>query len=176
VPLPIHPGAKPPPTFDDPIGALYACHRRIEAHAAIFVRIADALRDPARLGEAQEALAGPLHYFETAGKLHSLDEDGSLFPRLHDVPALGELEIEHRAHEAIFLALADCAAQIRAATPAAPPAKDVVDAFASHAAALASAYADHIAREEREVFPLGAALPAAELRAIGLEMRLRRGS
>ncbi len=170
--LPILPGSKPPPHFDDPIAALTACHRRIEAHAATFVRIAAALHDPARLAEAREALAGPIAYFEGAGKLHSLDEDGSLFPRLHDLPVLTDLEIEHRAHEAIFLALRDCAARITAE----PPDAQVIDAFAAHAHALAAGYADHIRREEAEVFPAASALPAPELRAIGLEMRLRRGA
>lgn len=171
--LPILGGA-PPPTFDDPLAALLACHRRLEAQLATLGRIAVALRDAdaARVAEAKAALAAPLAWFEGPGKLHALDEDGSLFPRLHDLPALSELELDHRTHEAIFLALRDCARALQA-LPDAPAA--LVEAFAAHATALGAAYADHLRREEAEVFPAAAELPPAELRAIGIEMRLRRG-
>lgn len=170
--LPILPGAKPPPNFDDPLAALLACHRRIEGQLATLARIAGVVGDPARLAEVKAALPAALLYFDTAGRLHSLDEDGSLFPRLHDLPELDTLEMEHRVHEAMYLALRSCAQHILAADAVSA---DLAEAFRSHAAALTAAYADHIRVEETVVFPAARALPEAEIRAIGIEMRLRRG-
>jgi hypothetical protein len=175
VTTPIRLGGPPPAAADDPLGALTQCHRRTEAQLAALGRIAAALAQPARVAEARAAIPVAIAFFEGPARLHTLDEEGSLFPRLHDLPALDTLETEHRAHEAIFLALRDCAAAIHAAPEGEAPA-ELVAAFADHARALADAYVDHMRVEETVVFPAARAqLPEPELRAIALEMRLRRG-
>ena len=70
------------PTFEDPLGMLRACHRRIE-------RALDALQllvereQQEGLGEgARESLRQILHYFATGVPRHAKDEEESLFPRM----------------------------------------------------------------------------------------------
>jgi hemerythrin-like domain-containing protein len=157
-------GSRPPPSFDDPVGVLDACHRRIEDRLALLERAIAALPAP----EAVAALADVVRHFDTAGVRHTEDEEQSVFPRLPREPILAELEADHRAAEAIYLAFRTVASRV-AAEPS------LRDELASHAAALAAAYRGHIRREEAELFPRARALSPAELRAVGIEMRLRRG-
>jgi hemerythrin-like domain-containing protein len=165
-------GRKPPPSFDDPVGMLIACHGRIHAQLETLERVVAALREGGvdRVAAARLALADPLRYFTEAGVRHSLDEDASVFPRVQH-PAIAELTVEHRELEAIFLALRTVALRVVAGETR----PEVVDDLASHVEALARGYREHMRREEADVFPLVAALEEKELRAIGLEMRIRRG-
>ena len=73
-------GASPPPSFDDPIGMLEACHRRIEQKLEALARASAALATdtPAALA----ALAEVVGYFDQAGTRHKEDEEFSLFPRV----------------------------------------------------------------------------------------------
>ena len=162
-------GSKPPPSFDDPVGVLETCHRKIEERLAALVRAAAAPSHP----ETANVLRDFMQYFDTGGVKHTLDEEASIFPR---VRAEGEaadelletLEAEHRTAEAIYLAVRTVAQRIIDAPDAAAD-------LATQAAALDAAYREHIAREESALFPRIRALDAAQLRAIGLEMKLRRG-
>jgi hemerythrin-like domain-containing protein len=153
-------GSRPPPTFDDPVGVLGACHRRIEDRLATLERALAALPAP----EARAALADVMRYFDGAGVRHTEDEEQSVFPRLERTPLLADLEADHRAAEAIYLSFRMLATQD-------PPPPEI----ATHAEALCRAYRAHIQREEAQLFPLARALAPEELRAIGIEMRLRRG-
>jgi hemerythrin-like domain-containing protein len=165
-------GRKPPPGFDDPVGMLLACHGRIHAQLEILERVVTAFREGGddRLTAARLALADPLRYFAEAGVRHSLDEDASVFPRVVH-PATAELTTEHRELEAIFMALRTVAVKMIAGDTS--PA--LVDDLAQHVAALATGYREHMRKDETDVFPLVAALDEKELRAIGIEMRIRRG-
>jgi hemerythrin-like domain-containing protein len=165
------------PSFDDPIAVLTGCHRRIESNLATLGRIVAALRaadaTPEQQAEARAALAGPLRYFDRAAVLHAEDEDRSLFPRLREaglVTNTDDLTDDHRAHEAMYLALR--AVATRLAGGEANPA--FVDELDLHLGALAGAYAAHIRHEEQALFPLASKLPDVQLRAIGLEMQVRR--
>ncbi len=164
-------GSKPPPSFDDPVAVLESCHRKIEERLAAILRVA---ADPSH-PEAANVLRDALQYFDTGGVKHTLDEDASIFPRLRGEGAdelLETLEEEHRTAEAIYLAVRTVAQRIVDAPEAAA---EVAADLATQAAALDAAYREHIAREEAELFPRIRALDAAQLRAIGLEMKLRRG-
>ena len=165
-------GAKPPPDYSDPVGFLSACHRRIEAQFASLDRMLAALRsgEPAHVLAARAALADPIKYFAEAAAKHSLDEEASVFPRIQH-PAVHELASEHREHEAMYLALRTVGLRVAGGETEAR----LVDDLALHAGAMQAAYAEHIRREETDLFPLVAALDAKELRAIGIEMRIRRG-
>lgn len=160
------------PDFADPIGMLEACHRRIEKHLAIAAKAAAALRDPAQVLEARRALRVVLVYFDGPAVTHALDEDASLFPRLQH-PALHDLTAEHREHEAIYLAMRTVARKL--ADEGTEPSGELIDELETHLRALAQAYGEHITREETEIFPLARALDAKEQRAMGIEMRIRRG-
>jgi hemerythrin-like domain-containing protein len=165
-------GAKPPPDYSDPVGMLGACHRRIEAQLASLERIVNALRtgDAAHVLAARAALADPIKYFAEAGARHTLDEEASVFPRIQHA-RIAAITAEHREHEAMYLALRTVGLRIAAGETEAR----LVDDLALHAGAMSAAYAEHIRHEESELFPLVAALDAKELRAIGIEMRIRRG-
>jgi hemerythrin-like domain-containing protein len=165
-------GKKPPPGFDDPVGMLKQCHRRIEARLDSLPRIAAALREGR--DEARPALADVVAHFDNAGRRHTEDEEFSLFPRIagdHTNALLARLENEHREHDAIYLAFRAVSRKIIDDGPT----PRLVDELAQHTAALSAAYRDHIAVEEQHLFPAAAVLDEAQLRAIGIEMRLRRG-
>jgi hemerythrin-like domain-containing protein len=165
-------GKQSAPDFSDPIGFLEACHRRIEQRLDVLARVPAALRtgEAGSGDEARQALTAFLRHFDDAAVKHSLDEEASLFPRLKH-PLVDELIAEHREHEAIYLALRDAARRVIAREAAAR----LVDDLDEHGRAMSAAYRDHIRREEAEIVPLARQLDGRELRAIGLEMRIRRG-
>jgi hemerythrin-like domain-containing protein len=164
-------GQSQTPDFTDPIGMLVACHRRIEKHLAIVARSLGALRggDAALVHEARRALRVAQLYFDGPAVLHAQDEEASLFPRLQHA-LVHELALEHREHEAIYLALRSVMERLQSeVTPA------LCDELELHLTALTHVYMDHMRREEDELFPVARRLELREMRAIGLEMRLRRG-
>ena len=178
--MPIVIGAKPESNFTDPIGLLTDCHRRIERFLSILVKLG------ANAGtldqERRTALDTALKYFREAAPKHTADEEETLFPRLRslDRPEVAgvlqkveSLETDHaradRAHAEI-----DALGQqwLRAGTLEAPGA----ERFRALAAELEELYRNHIAIEEREVFPLAAvSLAKPERDAMGTEMAARRG-
>lgn len=165
--IPTRIGAGPPPSFDDPVAVLLRAHEQLESRLATLERAAAALSTTP--DEALQAIRDVLRHLEGPGLRHTEDEEFSVWPRVNDEPIaalLDELGLEHRAMEAITLALRDVMA--RAAPPLYPE-------LVAHATALAAAYRDHLRKEEERLFPLARALDPAELRAIGIEMRLRRG-
>ena len=168
---PLLPGLRPPPADDDPVGLLRHCHGKIRGRLDSLPRIAAALREPGRSDEARTALAEVLGFFETSVARHHEDEEFSLFPRLQDDPAtnalLDAIGAEHRTLEAIFLALKTILPRL--------PSREALADLDDHLPVFVSTYREHLEREEREVFERAVTLPPAELRAIGIEMRLRRG-
>lgn len=151
-----------PPSYDDPVAVLLHHHqnarRAIQALGAAL----------AAGGDVRAAVETALAFFTGPGARHHEDEEHSVFPRLHRSQLLDDLAAEHRVQEAIILSLKTIADRLRDDLSVAPE-------LAVHAAALEAALADHHTREETDVFPAARALPPAELRAIGLEMRIRRG-
>src|SRR5687767_6678845 len=163
-------GGKAPPGYDDPAGMLVHCHAKLEQKLGSLPKICAALR--AGDGEAMRALAAIVQHFDTAAVKHTEDEEFSVFPRLSSAAAralIDKLDAEHREHEAIYLAFRTVAKKIL------DEHGDIFDELEQHAAALSSAYREHIALEERDLIPEVKALAPPELRAIGLEMRMRRG-
>jgi iron-sulfur cluster repair protein YtfE (RIC family) len=160
-------GAGPPPSFDDPIAFFLHCHRRFEERLATLERAAAALEPSPE--EAAATLRDALGQLETASLRHTEDEELSVWPRVVDEEIrerLDDLTAEHRAVEAIQLALRDVVARL---APALYP------ELRAHVAALAAAYRDHMRKEEELVMPRLGKLDPAEVRAIGIEMRIRRG-
>jgi hemerythrin-like domain-containing protein len=79
--MPVVINARPERGFDDPIGLLGDCHRRIERFLSVLARVAAEGRGPldAATGAAFE---NALRYFRDAAPKHTADEEHSLFPRL----------------------------------------------------------------------------------------------
>ena len=163
-------GEKPPASFADPIGVLAACHRRIEDRLATLERAAAALDE--RRDEALAAMNDALAWLMTSGARHTDDEEASLFPRLVGAgeadALLAELGSQHRTTEAILLALRTALGHAASEEAARAEAR-------LHVAALCADLREHIALEDEKLLPAARRLDEAELRAIGIEMRLRRG-
>ncbi len=167
--------------FDEPLGLLSDCHRRIERFLAALAAVASR-GGAALVPQDRRLLETALHYFATAGPRHTADEEESLFPRLRasgDPQAAGaldgvqRLESDHRAAERHHAAVDDLGRRwLAEGTLAARDAASLVQ----HLEALEQIYGAHIAVEDRELFPAAARLLSKkELEAIGREMAGRRG-
>ncbi|HZQ60630.1 MAG TPA: hemerythrin domain-containing protein [Casimicrobiaceae bacterium] len=161
------------PSFDDPLGMLHACHRRIEKQLATLDRLQRHLPEHGCDDDARNAARAILRYFDTAGVNHHADEEQSVFPRL--VQAAGteaatltaDLEREHRELAHAWAHMRPLLVGIAAGQRANLSPRDVL--------ALREAYARHIALEEQQLLPLArTSLDADALRIIGEEMAKRR--
>ncbi|MGB6829012.1 MAG: hemerythrin domain-containing protein [Terracidiphilus sp.] len=96
-------GAKHDSSFDDPIGMLKDCHRRIESFLGILCVVVDRAQGRRLTEEERDAVKATLQYFQTGGRRHTADEEESLLPRLRKSDAksfeqIDRLEDDH--HEA----------------------------------------------------------------------------
>ena len=180
--MPVTIGARREHGFDEPLGLLSDCHRRIEGFLEVMIRVLDRAGGKQLDADQRSALEASLRYFDSAAPRHTNDEEESLFPRLRasdDAAArdamarIDALEADHRRAEAMH---AEVGRLCRAWLDAGPlPAADV--ARLRHLLTdLRETYARHIAVEDDEVFPLaGRVLSEAELAQVGREMAQRRG-
>jgi hemerythrin-like domain-containing protein len=172
-------GAKPDAGFDDPIGMLKDCHRRIEQFLHVLCLVVE--RAPGRSLSEEEAAAvqSALNYFRVGGQRHTADEEESLFPRMRaetsTAGALREieaLEADHRQADELHSAVerlytswlegrtltAEDLQRLRAATER-----------------LKQLYEGHIRIEENLVFPRAAeGLDEETIAKIGAEFQARR--
>jgi hemerythrin-like domain-containing protein len=161
------------PGFDDPLGMLSACHRRIERQLETLERLQRHLPEHGCDPDARAAARAILRYFDTAARNHHADEEASVFPRLKAaLPAgadalIATIEREHAILAANWRHLRPLLAGIAAGACANLSPKQV--------AVVRGAYGRHIALEESELIPLAARMLDAEtLAAIGREMAVRR--
>jgi hemerythrin-like domain-containing protein len=163
------------PGFDDPLGMLAACHRRIERELATLDRLQRHLPEFGCDHASRTAALAVMKYFDGAAPNHHLDEEESLFPRLRALPdiraeaLIDALERDHGALASAWRRLRPLLASIAAGVRANLSPKQVSE--------LSVAYVAHIAREESALIPLAAqALDADALRQIGREMAARRNT
>ena len=180
--MPIVIGAKPESNFTDPIGLLTDCHRRIERFLSVLAQVAAQARGGTLSAEQRVALDTALRYFREAAPKHTADEESTLFPRLRlcDRPELqaafariDSLEQDHvranRGHEEV-----DRLGQTWLESGSLPPPD--AERLSVVLAELGELYREHIAVEERELFPAASGVLApADRAAIGAEMAARRG-
>lgn len=171
-------GAKPDSGFDDPIGMLKDCHRRIEHFLDILCMVAERAHSRSLTAEERSAVQAALQYFHVGGERHTADEEESLFPRLRGESAAGSLEDvdrlesdHHRAaglHESvdwiytawISAGMLEFGEQHR---------------LLSQMRQLKQLYSEHIQIEETVVFPRAAQLLNGQaLAAMGSEFIARR--
>lgn len=168
--------------FDTPLGLLSDCHRRIEQFLSVLATIADVRCGAALTEPDRQALEGALRYFDTAARRHAADEEESLFPRLRAadhpkakaaVETLNRLEADHRTAEEHHAAVHTLGTRwLSEGILSAGDARRLGE----HVAELKRLYTEHIAIEDRELFPAaGRVLSRAELEAVGREMAERRG-
>jgi hemerythrin-like domain-containing protein len=178
--MPVQIGGKPESAFDNPLGLLSDCHRRIEHFLEILLDVAETNSEELGTNE-RKALEVALRYFREAAPKHTLDEEESLFPRMRAArddsgKAFEVLDSLHREHE-------DADAQHRIvdeigcawlSSGRLGPADRQL--FQETLSSLQGVYRTHIALEDTEVFPLaGRMLDSDSLEAIGREMAARRG-
>lgn len=171
-------GAKPDSGFDDPIGMLVDCHRRIEHFLNMLSVVATRARGRLLSEEELAAVQSALQYFRVGGLRHTADEEESLFPRLRaeadegacrDLLALESDHCEagnlHAAAENLFLSWIRDGHLL----------PEQEEQLLSTMARLTHLYAEHIQLEERLVFPRATkALDRGAIAEIGREFRARR--
>ena len=172
-------GAKPDSGFDDPIGMLKDCHRRIEQFLHVLCLVVD--RAPGRPLNQEEhaAVQSALQYFRVGGQRHTADEEESLFPRMRAerssasaMKELEALEADHREADDLHLAverLYDAWSEGR------PLSSEDEQRLRAATQRLKHLYEGHIKIEENLVFPKAVeSLDAEAIAAIGVEFRERR--
>ena len=176
--MPVHIGISEP-GFEDPVGLMVACHRRIERFLAVLVDLAMRVRGRALTETESGALETALKYFRDAAPHHTADEERGLFPSLkqsHDTAAahyMTDLERDHRRAEYLH-STADRLGLIWLSNGTLGE-SDVAELQAA-LADLSALYREHIWVEEQHVFPSARiALSLDVLEKIGRDMASRRG-
>lgn len=172
--------AKLDSSFDDPLGLLTDCHRRIERFLEQALRVAEQVQGgPLREGQ-HGALAGSLRYFREAAPLHTQDEEQSLFPRLRAsercrplLERVESLEVDHRRADE---AHAEVDRLGRRWLSEGALSAEEVGRLVNLLRGLRETYRAHIATEDQEVLPAaGELLDPGSLAEVGREMARRRG-
>jgi hemerythrin-like domain-containing protein len=170
-------GAKPDSGFDDPIGMLKDCHRRIESFLSILCVVVDRAQGRSLSDEEKVAVQAALQYFRTGGQRHTADEEESLFPRLRksDTTSLAEidrLEGDHREANDLHGSV-ERLYSIWIEAGSLGPADTRL--LLSETARLKQLYSAHIEVEETIVFARASqVLDSQAIAAIGIEFRYRR--
>lgn len=170
-------GAKPDRGFDDPIGMLKDCHRRIESFLSILCVVVDRAQGRNLTDEERDAVKSALQYFRTGGQRHTADEEESLFPRLRKSDAKSFEEIDrlvddhseandlHGSVERLYSTWIESGGLGLEETLQ----------LLSETTRLKQLYSDHIQVEETIVFARAIqVLDSHAIAAIGTEFRFRR--
>jgi hemerythrin-like domain-containing protein len=167
-------GKTPEKVADEPLDHLVACHDRILTRLTTLERVGEALESdtPAAL----HALRNALRFFDISGRLHTEDEEESVFPRLRSrltaeqLAYVDALESQHREKEQVYAELKALAAELETGVTA-----DRATRFRSLAGRLGELYRSHIASENDVLIAMGrSTLTSEELASIREEMRARR--
>jgi hemerythrin-like domain-containing protein len=165
-----------PPVAEEPLEHLVACHDRILQRLETLERVGENF--DAQPEAAVQALYRTLDFFNTSGRLHTEDEEESVFPRIREhigaagIEYLDALEEQHRQKEAVYDQLRRLAGELReSVTP------ERVATYRNVAGQLCDLYRAHIASENEVLVRMGhEALSSEELASIREEMRSRRRS
>ena len=171
-------GARPDSGFDDPIGMLKDCHRRIERFLGILCQVARQAQGRALNTDERKAVEAALRYFGESGPRHNMDEEDSLFPRLRAMKAVEvlakvkRLETEHGEggvlHDEVARLYSKWIAEGGLSADKGMRLLTITEE-------LQRLYREHIHIEEDEVFPVAAKLLDRDtLAAMGSEFRIRR--
>jgi len=172
-------GARPDSGFDDPIGMLKDCHRRIEQFLNVLCLVVERAPQRRLTDEERDAVQSALHYFRVGGQRHTADEEQSMFPRMRAEKAsagamkeIEALEADHREANDLHLAVERLYTTWSEGRPLSSEDEQRLCAVTQR---LKQLYEGHIKIEENLVFPRAAeSLGAQEIAAIGAEFRERR--
>jgi len=179
--MPIVIGAKRESDFTDPIGMLGDRHRRIEMFLNVLVSVAEQAHGQALNQEQRGALETALRYFREAAPKHTADEEESLFPRLRQLdsaglkPAMARIESLQQDHVSADRNHVEVDGLGHAWIVNGSLTTPQTERFLTLVHQLRDLYRNHIAIEDKEVFPAAAAaLSPSDRKAIGAEMASRR--
>ena len=170
-------GAKPDSGFDDPIGMLKDCHRRIESFLRMLCVVVERAQGRELTVDERHAVQAALQYFRTGGARHTMDEEQSLFPGCanpytESFKEIDRLEADH--HEAGELHGSVELLYLRWIESNTLGFEEKQQLL-SQTARLKQLYADHIQVEETIVFARAIeVLDSHAIAAIGTEFRFRR--
>jgi hemerythrin-like domain-containing protein len=171
-------GAKPDSGFDNPIGMLTDCHRRIEHFLQILCLVADKAAGRGMTDEETSAVQASLQYFRVGGQRHSADEEESLFPRLltacrgEKSGEINGMEDDHQAARALHAGVEQF---YESWMDSGLLDEQDQEKLSSLTRQLERLYQQHIRLEEQVVFPLAArVLDAETIAQMGEEFRARR--
>lgn len=174
-------GRKPDHGFDEPLGLLSDCHRRIEAFLGILDKVARQFQGGALTPDAVTAVQTAKRYFVYAAPKHTADEEESLFPRMKAAAAakgercepIDRLEADHDLADAWHASVDGLLGAWLEKGSLSPEESGELLALIE---SLQKLYRAHIRVEDHEVFPLAAELLSTdELAVVGREMKARRG-
>ncbi|MEJ2479118.1 MAG: hemerythrin domain-containing protein [Acidihalobacter sp.] len=163
--------------FDDPLGVLAGCHRRIAGFCDTLERLESHLKSAGADTQAGDAARRIYDYFEKAGPQHHADEEVDLLPMLQrrarseaERAAVADWEArtgtEHLAQDKAWRRLREELLAVMEGRGAAVPS----------AAEFVALQREHFRFEDMEVFPLARdLLTDADLAALGRAMARRRG-
>lgn len=173
-------GQKRQADFDDPIGMLSDCHRRIESFLAALLALARERRGSTLDAGARASLANALEYFRHSGPRHTADEEESLFPRMREseagAKALHSIEALHADHVTADRAHAEIDVLGTRWINDGQLSEGDAARLAELLEELSSLYEHHIGVEDKELFPTASRVLTGEhIASIGEEMARRRG-
>jgi hemerythrin-like domain-containing protein len=168
--------------FDQPLGLLTDCHRRVELFLGVMQTVTQAEQGRELAPSSRDALEQASRYFTLAGPRHTADEEQSLFPRLRrlgDLRVTGclstmeALEADHRQAETWHAVVQSL---VQTWLTAGTLSADETAVLMASLASLRTMYTRHIAIEDHDLFPIaGDVLSPDDLESIGREMAGRRG-
>ena len=170
--------------IEDPLQHILACHEQIERrlvtlqNAAMMVGFSEG----AMLQDAAAALAYEVEVLEAIDKLHTEDEEESLFPRLRAnlkddtsvlEPLMLSLELQHQNEQAAFAKLKNT---VKAVASSGAQPTDQASSCENLVRELTNVCGPHMALENDSLLPLARkALKPEDLTVICSEMRKRWG-
>jgi hemerythrin-like domain-containing protein len=168
-------GSKPDSGFDDPLGMLRDCHRRIEHFLDILCAVAERAQGRILTQEEIAAVQSALNYFRVGGQRHTADEEYSLFPRLIAAGGVAELDRLEDDHRDAAQLHAEVEVLYQGWISGGLLAESDSRRLLSSTGRLHDAYQAHIQIEDNVVFPKAAqVLDKDAIEAIGREFRARR--
>lgn len=182
--MPIEIGHEGDHGFEQPLGLLSDCHRRIERflHAMLVVSSEERGRPVGPAG--RHALLQATAYFRTAAPQHTADEEESLFPKLRECSVgddsglavtIDALERDHRRTESEHARVDALVGRWLALERDGLPEKEGRELVA-RLESLERIYSDHIRIEDEKLFPAARRMLAPhDLEELGRAMAERRG-
>ena len=179
--MPVQLGSQPEHGFDEPLGLLSDCHRRIERFLEMLKKVAEQGGADAINDEGRRAVDAALEYFGTAAPRHTADEEESLFPMLRACDssdaraAMKVVEALEHDHAAASLAHTEIHRLFSLWIDQRFLEPSLHRKLGSLLRELREMYRQHIAVEDRDLFPLAArVLSPAQVAELGRQMAQRR--